>query len=590
MGNFGPLGTTGCDPDDPDDIPGTCGAGALTIVPSYANQDPTNNIDIERTNTFIGIKGDITETWTYDAYIGHSWSDGSYEQDNYLQGQTDASLDAELDGGGNLVCSAASLVLYPDCIAGDLFTEDALLRGILPADYMDFISKRTIGNTVYESDQFSGYVTGRLFDMPAGEVQAVFGYEWREESINDVPDQEAQDDNLWGRTSSGITKGKDTVNEFFTEIEIPLFQDAALAQELTINASWRYTDYDSYGGDDTYRIGLNWQVSDLLLLRGTTGTSFRAPDLFEQFLANETGFANARGNDVCIDYGLNYDPGTNIYDNCAADGLAPDFPGTGGVPSIRTVTGGNPNLLAETSDSWTAGFILTPEWVGASVAINWFDIEIENTVQSPTPGFVLFDCYNSPNKSSGFCSRIAPRDNMGFLTDVDSSLLNVGLQRSKGLDIDILYEREFSTFDMTIDISATHTEKQGQVVFDVASDYKGKWGYPDWVAQADFRIDYRDWTFFWNVDWIGSQDEDGPASRVCKTGTKTYNGASVRYRGQADWEVIGSVRNIFEKTPPLISDGCGSQTAARVFNTLPGVGYALFGRTYVLQLSKGFNF
>ncbi len=565
------------------------GRAALTIVPSYEIQDPANFIDVERTNTFLGLKGDITETWTYDAYIGFSWSDGDYKQSNWLDGQVSASLDAEIDGNGNLVCSAASLADYPDCVAGDLFTEDALLRGILPQDHLDFISTFTQGNTVYESEQFAAYVTGRLFDMPAGEVQAVFGYEYRNESINDVPDIEHQNDNLWGRSSAGITKGEDTVNEFFTEIEIPLFQDAALAQELTVNVSWRYTEYDSYGGDDTYRIGMNWQTNDWLLIRGTTGTSFRAPDLFEQFLGNETSFLSPFGRDICFDYGENFTPDTTVFQNCASEGLAPDFPGAAGSPSIRTITGGNPDLKAETSDSWTAGFILTPEWVGASVAFSWFDIEIENTVASPSVGFVISDCYNSENFSSGFCSRIAPRDAAGFLTDVDASLLNVGLQRSKGLDIDIVYTKEFSAFDLTIDLSATHIEKQSQVLLGVFDDYKGKWSYPDWVAQGDIRVDYRDWTFFWNVDFVGSQDEDGPSSRICKTGTKTYNGASIRYSSQADWEVIGTVRNIFDKDPPFISDGCGSQTAARLFNTVPGVGYQLFGRTFSLQLSKAFN-
>src|SRR5690606_39665447 len=105
-------------------------------------------------------------------------------------------------------------------------------------------------------------------------------------------------------------------------------------------------------------------------------------------------------------------------------------------------------LVAETSDSWTAGFVVQPERFGLSIAVNWFEIELKNTVASPTVGFVLFDCYNSNNFSSPFCSRVAARDGMGFLTDVDASLLNVGLQRSKGLDIDLLFEHEFPAFDI----------------------------------------------------------------------------------------------------------------------------------------------
>ena len=179
---------------------------------------------------------------------------------------------------------------------------------------------------------------------------------------------------------------------------------------------------------------------------------------------------------------------------------------------------------------------------------------------------------------------------MQFLTDVDASLLNVGLLRSKGLDIDILYEREFSTFDLTIDLSATHIEKQEREILGEFDDFRGKWGYPEWVAQGDFRADYRDWTFFYTLSWVGSTAEDPVSNRICSTDQETYNTVSVRYRGQADWEVIGTVRNMLDNKPPIVSDGCGSESASRVFNTVPGVGFDLLGRSYSVQVSKGFDF
>jgi len=578
--------------NNPTNIMGTVlGSAALAVLPSYELQNPANEVSIDRTNTFIGLKGDISSAWTYDAYVGYSYSDGTYEQDNWLQGQVDASLDAELDVGGNLVCSAASLADYPGCVAGNLFTEDALLRGILPQDYIDFISKRTVGQTEYTSYQFAGYVTGPVYELPAGELQMVFGYEFRNEKIDDVPDDEFIDDNLWGRTSSGFTGGEDDVNEFFVEAEIPMFSDTVLAEEFSINASWRYTDYKSYGADDTYRVAVNWQVRPSVRLRATKGTSFRAPDLFEQFLANETGFVNAFGRDVCINYGENFDPTTTVYQNCMSEGLATDF-GSAGTPSIRTVTGGNDELKAETSDSWSAGFIVTPESVNVSVAMSWFDIKLKNTVSSPTAGFILGDCYNSAGFSSPFCQRVSPRDVDGFLTDVDSSLLNVGLQRSKGFDIDILYQREFSSFDLTIDLTATHIEKQERVLLGQFDDFKGRWGFPEWVGQADVRLDYKDWTLFYNLEWIGTTSEVPVENFICGTDQETYSNLSLRYRGQSDWEIIGTLRNLSDNKPPIVSRdaNCNSQSATRAFNTIPGAGYDLIGRAFALQVSKGFDF
>lgn len=571
----------------PGPLAGFGGFSVLAVLPSYELGGTSNMIEIDRTNTFIGLRGDISESWSYDAYIGHSWSDGEYVEANWLDGQVNASLDAELDGNDNLVCSAASLALYPDCVAGNLFTEDALLRGILPQDYLDFISKTTVGNTEYTSQQFVGYVTGPLFNLPAGEVQSVFGYEVRREEIDDVPDIDAQNGNIWGSTAAGITAGSDVVRELFTEIELPLLAGQPFAEELTFSGSWRVTDYNSYGSDDTYRVALNYQMIPSVRLRATRGTSFRAPDLFEQFLGNETGFLAALGRDICIDYGANFGPSTNVYQNCAAQGLAEDF-GTGGAPSIRTVTGGNQNLEAETSDSETYGIVLQPEFMPVSVAFSFFDIELKNTVASPSIAFVVSDCYTSANLSSPFCARISPRDSMGFLTDVDASLLNVGRLTSEGYDIDILWEQEFSTFDLQVDLTATYIDEQERELLGELDDFEGKWGFPQWSAELDIRADWRDWTFFYSVGWIDETAELPVDNRICRTDSETYQSASARYRG-ADWEVIGTIRNITDNKPPIVSDGCGSQTANRFLNTLPGGGYDLLGRAFVIQLSKGFD-
>ena len=567
---------------------GPFGASALPVVPTYELQDPNTYVDIERFNAFIGLRGDITESWTYDAYIGYSESDGQYRSDNWLNDRVEASLDAVVDGSGNVVC--ADTVNYPGCVAPNLFGADAMLNGDLPA-WRQFVSKVTEGDTDYRSQQFNGYVTGNLFDLPAGSVGAVLGFEYRGEEIDDQPDPDSQSDNLWGSTAGLATVGKDTVREVYAEVEIPLFEDRLLAEQMTLNGSYRYTDYNSYGGDSTYRVALDWQLNENFRLRGTRGTSFRAPDLFEQFLGNETGFLAIL--DPCANYGDNFQPGTVIYDNCFSEGLDPnDFSGT--TSSIRTITGGNQELLAETSDAWTVGFVLTPGETGLSFAMNWFDIEIQNTVASPTVNFILGTCYNSRNFSSPFCQEISPRDAQGNLTDVRATLLNIGLQRSKGYDIDILYQKEFSTWDLTIDGTATHLDKQSQDLLGEQNEFVNRFGFPDWSFNVDVRADWRDWTFFWFVNWIGNQNEDpatdpdGTIDRPFKTGTRTYHGLSARYTA-ADWQVIGTVSNVFDRNPPIVGDGLGSLSANRIFNTLPGVGYDLFGRSFIVQLAYSFG-
>ncbi len=576
-------------------LPAAFGQGftALPVLISYNLQDPDVHVDVWRYNLFGGVEGQFSSDWSYNAHLGYSYSKGSYEEDNWLNDRVVASLDATLDENGNLVCR--QLALYPGCIAPNLFTGEALLEGTLPADYVAYISKVTRGETIYKGWQASGYVTGTPFSLWGGEaVHLVIGGEVRREEIDDEPDLESQNDNVWGSTSALITAGKDTVREMFVELELPLLPpNTPLAEEVLLNLSSRYTDYNSYGDDWTERVQLSWQFNPLLRLRGTYGTSFRAPDLFEQFLGNETGFLGYLV-DPCVQYGEDYSPGDPIYDNCASLGLPPDH-GSDGGSGPRSITGGNPDLQAETSKSWTAGLVLSPEQLGVSVALNFFEIELKNTVASPGVAYVLSQCLNSSGLSHPFCDRIAPRNADGFLTDVDASLLNIGVQRTKGLDIDILYERAFSRFDLAVDFSATRVKEQYLELLGEEYELAGRWGFPEWTAELDIYVDWRDWRFLWNVNYVGHSREERAfdpdttnVDRIRRTPSKDYHTLSARYTSPNDWQVIASVRNLFDSDPPILSDGQGSNSASRVFNTIPGAGYDLLGRTFVLQISKGF--
>lgn len=562
------------------------------VLPSYELLDPVLSIDVDRYNVFAGLRGDLgTRGWYYDAYVGYGRSTGTYREQQLLADRVEAAVNGVIiDGGGNVVCAPEVLAQFPDCVPADLSTEDALLRGRLPADVLSFIRKDTEGRTTYEGVTLSGYVTGEMFSVPAGRVGVVLGAEFREESINDVPDIEAQNDNFWGSTTSGITKGRDNVSEVFGEVEVPLLAGMRFAEELTFTGAARWTDYKSYGSDVTYKLGMAWTMTPQVLLRSTFGTSFRAPALFEQFLADSTGFTSNLA-DPCINYGIGRSPGDPVYDNCAAEGLDEDFSATS---SILVVTGGASDLEAETSDAFTIGVAYTPDWADISFAIDYFDIKLKDTVASPGVGFILGECYNSTNFSSPFCTRVGGRNAFGELNSVDTSFVNVGRQQTRGMDFNAVYQREFPIGRLIVDGTATYIDRQNFEVFDQFTTLEGRWGFPRWTASGQTSFDYRDWRFTWSQFFIGKSKEQpvfDPGTtnidRRFRTPNTLYHTVSTRYSA-ANWQAIFTVRNLFDKDPPPVGDGQGAQGANRIYNTLPGVGYDLFGRTFVLQLAYQF--
>jgi iron complex outermembrane receptor protein len=155
------------------------------------------------------------------------------------------------------------------------------------------------------------------------------------------------------------------MTEAFFEVEAPLLMGEKFAKELKLNVSARITDDEIYGSNSTYSAKVGWRPINSLLIRGTYGTAFRAPNLRELFLMAQTGFNTIF--DPCYvpeeaidvftgEYDSTADPReAYVLDNCRATGMDPLTQGFASY-SVEQSTGGSLTLDPETSDSWTAGF------------------------------------------------------------------------------------------------------------------------------------------------------------------------------------------------------------------------------------------
>src|SRR3546814_12311141 len=90
---------------------------------------------------------------------------------------------------------------------------------------------------------------------------------------------------------SSDLSGDYDVNELYVEFNVPLMRDGWLGKSLDLSLAERYSDYSTFGGESTGKIGLRWQVADELLLRGSFAEGFRAPSIGE---LSEIGRASCR--------------------------------------------------------------------------------------------------------------------------------------------------------------------------------------------------------------------------------------------------------------------------------------------------------
>lgn len=614
-------------------------------LPVYSLQglSQRRETDIDNFRFVAGIEGSIDvgwfgeNEWVYDAFVSIEESSGSSIQAGMLENNIRESLDTlRFDSDGNLVCGLERVVpgfgfLTPqDCVVVNYFSPTLFnnKRFATQAEE-DFLFGNVINTTEIKQQHYSALMTGDLFDMSSGPVAAALGAEYRVNSIDsnndfvraqglsasEAPDQE------------GDTVGKTWIADLYGEIEFPLLET------LTLNLSGRYTDTETFGSESTYSAKVEFSPVEALRLRATTGTTFRAPNLREQFLAGQAGVIGG-GNDPCVvpttaNNGGVYDPNEDgrsqrVIDNCIADGTDPTALGLQANVLIPTQTGGADQINAETSESFTAGFVFSQPWSDEfdfDVGVTYFDIDIEDTVEELDPTAVIARCYNDEdNLASPFCNRITRRgvnaDN-NTIAQVDASFVNLGLQTSKGVDINARYRNDFNLFQQQWDLEATftatnYTELKEQIdPEDPVDDRVGEVGFPEWswIGRFDFRTG--NWGIIYRTRFIGefAKDEEdltesnnragleacallggpvattgnGPCVKKAFGDSVIYHDLSGNYT-RDDWSLSFGIRNLADEQPPLITQGEGTSR----FNHVVQSGYDLDGRSFFLNLQRSF--
>src|SRR5690606_36724115 len=141
----------------------------------------------------------FTDTWMWEANATYSRSDGDYSV-------------------FSIVASRSGDVQFDD----NAPTLDYFDPGFLNGDRMDELASAIgewhTGNTVYTQKTVNAFVTGEMFEVPAGAVAAAFGVEYRDYSINDQPSLLSTSGDLWGQSSAQETRGDDSVMEALAEV------------------------------------------------------------------------------------------------------------------------------------------------------------------------------------------------------------------------------------------------------------------------------------------------------------------------------------------------------------------------------------
>jgi iron complex outermembrane receptor protein len=558
----------------------------------------TNHNDSSQTVEYYrgvgGLRGNFgsTSSWNWELYSQYSRSVGRYRFEQILQDAYDTgSFQYSSCVGTVTPISGRNCVDIP-------WTDPYFLAGEISDEVVNFLFDWEEGKTVYTQLTFEGSVNGNLIELPAGPLAVALGGNFRRDEINDVPGHITQAGNAWGASTSGITAGKTETTEAFGEVRIPILADKPFFYDLTLSAGGRLTNVTATRASDgeqaedngnfTYKFGLNWALSEAFRFRGSYGTSFRAPALFEQFLTDETSFPSQRSIDPCRQWAGELAAGRisqRIADNCAADGIPGNHPATG-VTATAVSQGGLGVLESETSRAWVVGGVLTPpefdifDGTRLSVALDYYDIKVKGEITQLGARNILFGCYGSENFPDDPLCDLFTRGQPGApnnVNEVFDKYVNIASQRNAGVDLTVNIRQglgSLGTLNLTADMA---WQTKDTIVLLDASDPEsdnGEAGSPKWIG--DFRANWdtpvEGLSLFYGLNVIGAtsnvddflEDNGGDPCIQNSVGYGTYcpdltapatfyHSASLSYEFMDHFTITAGVSNIFDTHPPRVS-------------------------------------
>ncbi len=530
-----------------------------------------------------GLKGKL------DAFNG-SW-------DAYVsRGSTAAH---EVNNGAVVIESLRTLINAPDggtdlCAGG--YNPFGLT--VLSDECRQFLVAATVSDTRYEQDVAEANLQGELFALPAGEVRIATGFGWRRNTYDFTPDRLLQQGGIVGVPAKGASHGSTSVKEVYVETLLPLLYEKPLAHALDLGLAYRYSDYDPSGGVDTWKADFNWAPVAALRVRGGYQRAVRAPSVGELYVAAETEsnsyglVANGQGDQCDANSPLRNGPNaTAIEALCLAHGVPADLLPTY-IDTQReslATRAGNTGLAPESADTVTVGVVWSPEFADLSLAVDYFDIRVDDVIGTLTSAQVLAACFNQDGSNPGYaadnfyCRLIQRNAETGRIDNIDKPTFNMGSLKTSGVDVQVDWRHALAGGELSAGSVLSWVDRYEVQAVEGGNtyDYAGFVGtLPTWKAVSRVRYARGPGSLGLRWRYIGSMEHSSkvlnPASTTPPVDAFSYYDVFGRWAFGTHVVLDAGINNLFDKDPPQVGGTPGATHNAT---------YDIYGRQYFVGLS-----
>lgn len=525
--------------------------------------------DVDTFRGVLGLEGAFGDTWSWDASLNYGRNTA---EDGFTNVVNLDRFDATLDRSR---CSTTPGAAIP--------CADYLGYGDVTQPVIDYITYTSINNGGNSMLAFQGKVSGQLFDLPAGGVGMAAGVEVRTERGWRHPDILTQQ-GIANTNRADVITGEYKAKEAFVEWLVPLLADVPLVQSLDLNTAVRYSDYELFGDDTNYKLGLDWQLVDGFKIRATRSTAFRIPSIPQLFGGVTTG--NLTTTDPCS--GWSSMPSSSVVaQNCQADGVPAGYTQLGNM--VLTHGGGNIDLKPEDAKTLTIGMAWTPTFTdGLTLTLDHYKIDISNAVASVAGSTKLAICYNTPGMAHPFCSASNFTRNplTGEIDYLSSQPVNAADETVSGIDLGMVWQFPVGSLQGVVDLDMSYLKEYSVRPYANADliEYAGKitggrGSYAHWRGLGSFGLASDRWSGSYTVQFIGKADDINASKGDigASVGNIFYHNLQADYSITKAMKVSAGVDNVFDKSAPFIQSYTDANTDTMT--------YDLLGRRWNLRFS-----
>jgi outer membrane receptor protein involved in Fe transport len=575
-----------------------------------------------------GLRGTFNDDWSYEFSANY----GKFKEDVTTDGYIDRQrFSLAMDAGRNPVtgqvqCRSqfdpAAAVIIQRAGSGDTAANQARLAADIAAcvPYNPFGTPNNTASVGYFAREFTakssldqldltGFVSGdisQLFELPGGPISFALGGEYRREQASYEQDQFVVDGFTNGVSIPSFKPKAFKVTEGFGEVRVPILKDMPFFHELTLSGAGRVSKYQgSVGTVYSYNGGVDYAPIQDIRFRFNYSRAVRAPNV------SETGFPLVPNfqtiTDPCNPSQRN--SGANRAANCQADlgTLLPLL--TDLTQSLAIVSGSNPNLTEEKSDSYTVGTVIQPRMIpGFSLSVDYYNITVNGIITSLSAQGLVNSCYDAATINNVFCGQFTRNraTTVNSLNDqpgriVSNSLIlapvNFAKRVREGIDVNASYRRDLGAVKYSTNLVYTHNLTISNFQDPVTPNFEDRilqeLGDPKDEFRWDNDFEFGALTLGYRLRYIGPMyvnlyenfnglnqglpgatpagGGDADYADVRKYKTVTYSDLRFEFNilhgnGKGgDLRFYGGVDNVFNQQPPLGSTATGAGSAIYEF-------------------------